>query len=69
MTFNQLKEYHLKQISVVLKSGKEVRGIITSHKWNTEGDKIIAISVLTESYIERIECTTIQEIKILDSEG
>jgi hypothetical protein len=66
MTFNQLKEYHLKNLLVILKSEKEVRGIITSHHWNKENTAIAAISLLGKWTIERVECEDIKEIIILE---
>lgn len=67
MTFSQLKEYHLKNLLVILKSNKEVRGIITSHHWNKENTEIEAISLLGKWTIEKVECADIKEIKILES--
>lgn len=64
MTFNQLKEYHLKNISVILNSGKEVVGVITSHHWDSDNNEVIAISILNRAGIERVNCMEIHEIRV-----
>lgn len=65
MTFNQLKEYHLKHLTIILQSGEEVNGIITSHHYNEENTDIVSISVLNKWKIERVVCAEIKEVKII----
>jgi hypothetical protein len=66
MTFNQLKEYHLKTLEVILRSEKVIHGIITSHSLNAENREVLAISLMGQWAIERIDCKEIKEIRILE---
>ncbi|MCR6639036.1 MAG: hypothetical protein NVV82_08655 [Sporocytophaga sp.] len=63
MTFETLKKYHLSKIKVVLKSGEEYIGIITSHDFiDKERVVIDRISLLGDLNISKIKCEDIQSI-------
>ncbi|MBO9701420.1 MAG: hypothetical protein J7604_14520 [Sporocytophaga sp.] len=63
MTFETLKKYHLSKIKVVLKSGEEYIGIITSHDF-TDKERVVIdrISLLGDLNISKIKCEDIQSI-------
>jgi hypothetical protein len=65
MTFNQLIEYHNKQLIITLKSDEQYKGIIVSHTFSDDNRRSIATLSLLDDKINRIECAEISQIKIL----
>jgi|GEM_PF-7049956 small nuclear ribonucleoprotein (snRNP)-like protein len=67
MTFETLKKYHLSKIKVVLKTGEEYIGVITSHDFmDTDRVVIDRISLLGDTNISKIKCEDIQSISFVD---
>lgn len=64
MTFETLKDLHLWKIIVIMYSGKEHEGVITSQEFVPGSFKIIQeITLVGETEVVKIDCSEIKEVR------